>query len=234
MPNEFSDTVGKIVKNYLDRLNLRLKSFPAQDREELVKEIHSHIYESFTSDQTENEVERIFNVLDKLGEPDDVISTRMPDVMVSLGKKKKHPLYILAGIFIALFGLPLGLGGVAVLFGLIICLLSLIFCYYVIAFSLVIAGWVGAVVSVIRIINPYFLEPYIELTPVVSDPTLNGIFTLFICLITAAMGILLFWFGRYIMRGFKYLIGLPFEKIKDIKRKRRMNEIAGRREARDV
>ena len=67
MPNEFSETVDKIVKNYLNRFNLRLKSFPEQDRDELVNEIHSHIYESFTNDPTENEVERIFNVLDKLG-----------------------------------------------------------------------------------------------------------------------------------------------------------------------
>ena len=127
MPNEFSETVDKIVENYLSRFNLRLKSFPEQDRDELVKEIHSHIYESFKNDPTENEVERIFNVLDKLGEPDDVIASRMPDAMVIMGKKKKRPLYILAGVFIALFGLPLGLGGVAVLFGFVITLLALIF-----------------------------------------------------------------------------------------------------------
>ncbi len=234
MPNEFSETVDKIVENYLNRFNLRLKSFPEQDRGELVKEIHSHIYESFKNDPTENEVERIFNVLDKLGEPDDVIASRMPDAMVSMGKKKKRPLYILAGVFIALFGLPLGLGGVAVLFGFVITLLALIFSYYVTAFSLVLAGWLGAIISVIKIINPYFLDSYIEWTPLVSDPTLNGIITLFVSLITAAMGILLFWFGRYIMRGFKFLVSLPFEKVKEIKRKRRLNGISSRQEAHHV
>ncbi|MFC2167157.1 hypothetical protein ACFLQZ_04250 [Acidobacteriota bacterium] len=231
MPNEFSETIDKIVENYLNRFKQRLKSFPEQDRDELVKEIHSHIYESFKNDPTENEVERIFIVLDKLGEPDDVVASRMPDAMMSMGKKKKRPLYILAGVFIALFGLPLGLGGVAVLFGFIITLLALIFSYYLVAFSLVLAGWIGAIVSVIRIINPYFLDSYIEITSVVSDPTLNGIITLSVCLITAAMGILLFWFGRYIMRGFKYLVSLPFEKIKEIKRKRRLNGIGKAQEA---
>ena len=88
MPKEFSETVDKIVENYLTRFKQRLKSFPEKDREELVKEIHSHIYESFTNDPTENEVERVFNVLDKLGEPDDVIALRMPEAMVSLGKEK--------------------------------------------------------------------------------------------------------------------------------------------------
>lgn len=173
MSNEFSETVDKIVENYLSRFNLRLKSFPKQDRDELVKEIHSHIYESFSNDPTENEVERIFNVLDKLGEPDDVI-----------------------------------------------------------AFSLVLAGWLGAIISVIKIINPYFLDSYIEWTPLVSDPTLNGVITLSVSLIIMVMGILLFWFGRYIMRGFKFLVALPFEKIKEIKRKRRLNGISRRKEAR--
>ena len=229
MPNEFSETVNKIVENYLSRFNLRLKSFPEQDRDELVKEIQSHIYESFTNDPTKNEVERIFNVLDKLGEPDDVISSRIPEAMVSMGKKKKRPLYILAGVFIALFGLPLGLGGVAVLFGFIITILALIFSYYVVAFSLTLAGWLGAIISVIKIINPYFLDSYIDWTPIVFDPTQNSIITLSVSLITAAMGILLFWFGRYIMRGLKFLINLPFEKIKEIKRKRRLNGIGRER-----
>ncbi len=234
MPNEFSETVDKIVGNYLNRFKQRLKSFPEQDRDELVKEIHSHIYESFTNDPTENEVERIFNVLDKLGEPADVISSRMPEAMVSLGKEKKRPLYILAGVFIALFALPLGLGGVAVLFGLVVTLLALIFSYYVTAFSLTLAGWIGAIISVIKIINPYFLDSYIDWTPIVSDPTLNGVITLSVSLITAAMGILLFWFGRYIMRGFKFLISMPFEKIKEMRRKRRLNGISKRQEAHHV
>jgi uncharacterized membrane protein len=50
MSHEFSETVDKIVTNYLNRFKKRLKSFPEQDRDELVKEIHSHIYESFEND----------------------------------------------------------------------------------------------------------------------------------------------------------------------------------------
>ena len=33
------------------------------------------------------------------------------------------------------------------------------------------------------------------------------------------------WFGRYIMRGFKFLVALPFVEIKEIKRKRCLNGI---------
>lgn len=222
MANEFSETVTKIVENYMNRLKQRLKGFPERDREELVREIHSHIYESFNSDPTENEVERIFNVLDKLGEPDDVIATRIPEAMVEMGKKKKLPLYILAGIAIALFGLPLGVGGAGVLFGLLACLAVLVLSYYIIAISLVLTGWLGALFSVIRIINPYFLDSYIEWTPLTPDPTINGVIGLVASIFATVLGILLLWFGKHIWRGFTYLVTLPFEKIKESKKKRRL------------
>src|SRR4030066_2089040 len=98
MANGFSGPVVQIVDNYLGRLRKGLRGFPAKDQEELVKEIHSHIYESFRNDPTENEVDRILKVLDKLGEPATVISARMPEAMVTMGKKKKPPLFIPAGL----------------------------------------------------------------------------------------------------------------------------------------
>ncbi len=220
MPNEFSETVEKIVENYMSRLKKRLKGFPEGDRDELVKEIHSHIYESYKNDPTENEVERIFTVLDKLGEPDDVIVARMPEAMVEMGKKKKLPLYILAGIAIALFGVPLGIGGAGVLFSLLATLAALVLSYYIIAISLVLSGWLGALFSMIRIINPYFLDSYIDWTPLTPDPTINGIIGLIASVFAAVLGILLLWFGKHIWRGFTYLVTLPFEMIKESKKKR--------------
>ena len=53
MTNDFGEQVGKIVTNYMERLKNQLKGFPQEDRDELVKEIHSHIYESYKSDPTE-------------------------------------------------------------------------------------------------------------------------------------------------------------------------------------
>ena len=97
MGNNFSDSVGKIVNNYLDRIKPHLKGLEDADQEELVKEVYSHIYESFINDPTENEIDRIFNVLNKLGEPAEVVSSRISTSMVSMGKKKKLPLKSLEG-----------------------------------------------------------------------------------------------------------------------------------------
>lgn len=222
MPNNYSEPVEKIINNYLKRLKKHLKGFPEKDQAELVKEIHSHIYESYVNDPTENEIERIFNVLDKLGEPADVISSRMSTTMVSIGKKKKLPLYILAGILIALFGLPLGIGGISILLSVFLTVCVLILTFYIIAFSLIIAGWIGLVVSIIRFINPYFLDPYVVMTPLFTDPTLNSIIYIVASILTAAIGIGFLWLGKYLLQGMKFLSYMTFEKIREARRKRRL------------
>ncbi|MCK7518238.1 MAG: hypothetical protein MZV64_11220 [Ignavibacteriales bacterium] len=48
-----TDSAGRsaqIVDNYLERLKKGLKGIPAKDQDELVREINSHIYESFRND----------------------------------------------------------------------------------------------------------------------------------------------------------------------------------------
>lgn len=219
MSNGFSGPVAQIVDNYLARLDKGLRGFPSKDREELVKEIHSHIYESFRSDPTENEVERILKVLDKLGEPADVISTRMPSSMVTMGRKKKLPFYILSGFLIAFFGVPLGLGGLGVAVGLTLAILSLILSFYIVAFSLIISGWLGALVAIIRIFSPGFLEPWVQYYPLVSDPSLNAIFYIIGCFVIAGLGFGMLWLGSRMMRGVRFVFRLLIGKIKNYRGK---------------
>ena len=131
MTHEFSAQVRKIVDNYLDRLRVHLKGLPEADREELVREIYSHIFESYAQDSTDDDIQRILNVLDRLGEPAEVVASRLSGTMKRMGKRRNLPLYILAGFFIGIFGLPLGAGGLALMIGLGITLLALIFTYFV-------------------------------------------------------------------------------------------------------
>lgn len=216
MTNGFSGPVAQIVDNYLGRLRKGLKGFPTQDQEELVKEIHSHIYESFRNDPTSDEVERILKVLEKLGEPSVVISTRMPSAMVTLGKKKKLPFYILAGVLIALFGVPLASGGLSLALGIIITVLALIMTFYIGAFSLILAGWLSALVMAIRIFSPGFLDPWVNVYPIVPNTTLNTILYIVGSLLIAAMGLGLLWLGTRMMRGVRFVFRLLLDKIKKI------------------
>jgi len=220
MANGFSGPVAQIVDNYLERLKKGLKGIPANDQDELVREINSHIYESFRDDPTPDEVARILKVLDKLGEPAAVLSARMPEAMVTLGKKRKLPFLILAGLLIAFFGVPLGLGGLSAAVGLIIGVLAVVVSFYIVAFSLILAGWLSAVIMIVRIFSPAFLDPWIDIYPLVPDPTLNTVIYILGALLLAALGFGLLWLGSRLMRGVRFIFRLLIEKIKNWRTKK--------------
>jgi uncharacterized membrane protein len=219
MTNGFSGPAAQIVDNYLERLRKGLKGIPAKDQDELVKEIHSHIYESFRNDPTEDEVARILKVLDKLGEPAEVISARMPEAMVTLGKKRKLPFLILAGALVAFFGVPLGLGGLGATVGLLIGVLAVILSFYIVAFSLILAGWLSAAIMIVRIFSPGFLDPWINVYPVVSDPAFNTAIYIVGALLISAVGFGLLWLGSRLMRGVRFVFRLLIGKIKNWRRR---------------
>ncbi len=214
MANGFSGPVAQIVDNYLERLKKGLKGIPAKDQDELVREINSHIYESFRADATPDEVTRILKVLDKLGEPADVIASRMPEAMVTLGKKRKLPFLILAGLLIAFFGVPLGLSGLGAAVGLIIGLLGLVLAFYVVAFSLILTGWLGAVVLAVRAFKPGFLDPYMDIYPLVADPTLNIVIYIVGALLMAGLGFGMLWLGSRLLRGLRFVFRLLIGKVR--------------------
>lgn len=225
MTNNFSESVKKIVDNYLAKLKNHLKGIKETDQDELIKEINSHIYESFKNDPTENEIDRILNVLNKLGEPVDVISRRMPKAMVEMGKEKKLPTYILAGVLIALFGLPLGISGIAVLFSIIIVFFSLIFTYFVTSIALVVGGLLGIIVSIARIVDPLFLENFLAVNHIniigfhFANPVVEGIIGIFVCMIICTIGVLMLYFSKYIIRGVKFIFNFFTQKFSALRKK---------------
>jgi uncharacterized membrane protein len=220
MANGFSGPVAQIVDNYLERLKKGLRGIPAKDQDELVKEINSHIYESFRSDPTPDEVTRILKVLDKLGEPADVIAARMPEAMVTLGKKRKLPFLILAGLLIAFFGVPLGISGLGAAVGFGIGVVGLVLAFYIIAVSLILTGWLAAVVLIIRLVVPGFLDPWMNIYPLVPDQTLNLVIYILGALLIAALGFGMLWLGKRMMRGIRFVFRFLFEKIKNWRKKK--------------
>ena len=220
MANGFNGPVAQIVDNYLERLKKGLKGIPAKDQEELVKEINSHIYESFRADPTPDEVARILRVLDKLGEPAAVIAARMPEAMVTLGKKKKLPFLILAGLLIAFFGVPIGLSGLSAAVGVILGVLALVLAFYIVAFSLILTGWLSAAIMIVRIFSPGFLDPWIDIYPLVSDPTFNTVIYIVGALLIAALGFGLLWLGSRMMRGVRFVFRFLVQKVKTWRQRR--------------
>ena len=219
MTDDFNEPVRKIVDNYLARLKVHLKALPGPDQEELVREIYSHIYESYRQDRSDDDIERIFNVLDRLGEPSEVVAARVAGDMKRLGKKRKLPLYILAGIVIGLFGLPLGLGGIAVLLGLGITLAALIFCYYLTAVCLLLTGWVTFVTTIIRLFAPNFLIDNIHTMDQFLAPPWSVLANLAAAVFCVLVGLGMFKLGRHILQGSRFLFDLPRDAIRRLRRR---------------
>jgi uncharacterized membrane protein len=224
MTNLFPPLVGKIVTDYLERLDIRLKGIPESDRRDLTEEIRSHIFESFNNEPGEDEIDRIQAVLRRLGEPSDVISSHMPQAMSRVAYKRKAPLYILAGILIALLGLPLGLGAVVFLAGLMVTLAGLLLGYFSIAASLTAGGIFSALAFFLFLVFPHFYHylgtlaghPLIEFRLLNTNPILGGFIGLIASSSVAALGLYMFWASKRIWRGLRFVADLILGKIRHI------------------
>ncbi len=221
MSNEFPQAAEKIANDYLDRLSDQLKGMPISDRHELLNEIRSHIYDSYMSETAGDEIERILTVLRKLGEPADVISSRMPQAVNRLGKGKKAPLYILAGILIALFAVPLGLGAIGVLIGLLAALFGLVIAYYGLGVTLAVTGFFSGIVCFIAAVRPDLIErlnyalglQIVDFGPFSYDTQLGALIGLFASLIFLGLGVLILWSGKFLWRGFRFVTVLITGKV---------------------
>lgn len=241
MSPDYPKAVELIVADYLDKLRKQVNPLPSNDREELLREIESHIFESYRDEPGVDEVDRILRVLRKLGEPVDVMAARVPDTMVAMGKRKNAPYYIILGVVIALFGLPLGLGGLSVVLGLVVTILALVLAYFVMAGSFVLAGLAGAIASVIHLLDPTFFDRaframgapgarFFDVPGIVLHPQLEGIVGLFISLLMIGLGILMIWAGRKIPRGLLLLVSRSWEAVRKWARTAKKNASSNSRE----
>jgi uncharacterized membrane protein len=224
MTNDFPPNVEKIVSDYMARLSSRLRGIPERDRGELLGEIRSHIYESYANDASGDDIERILSTLRRLGDPADVISSRMPEAVKRLGAGKKAPLYIVAGVLIALFGVPLGLGALSLLIGLLVTFFGLLIAFYSAGISLVVGGFLAAVISSITILAPNLISRINEAvgTEVVriglfpNDPELSSYVALILSLVLMGIGLLMLWSGKYLWRGWRFVTMLIVSKMRSI------------------
>jgi uncharacterized membrane protein len=224
MNNHFPPAAEKIVADYLEKLGSHLKGMDEKDRQEILAEIRSHIYESFRSDGEGDEIDRILRALKRLGEPGEVVSSRVGSSVTQLGKKKKSLLYILAGVLIVFFAAPLGMGGLGMVVGLLAGLAALLIGYFATAIIFVISGFVCALVGLVAIVSPdIFLEinrwageAVFQFGPFQNHPQVAGVLTLIFSLMLAALGLLMLWSGKHIWRGLRLVFSLAVGKIRSL------------------
>lgn len=224
MNNHFPPAAEKIVADYLEKMKMYLKGMNENDQKEILAEIRSHIYESYNAENEGDDIDRILRTLKRLGEPAEVAANRMGESVSLLGQKKKSLLYILSGFLIIFFAAPLGMGGLAVIVGLLFALLGLLIAYFATAVSLVVSGFLSALIGLIAIISPdIFLhinrwagEAIFQFGPFQNHPQIAGVITLIIAMMLAALGLFMLWSGKHIWRGFRYMLHLLLGRIRKI------------------
>jgi uncharacterized membrane protein len=228
--NNYSDAVEKIVESYMDRLKVRLRAVSARERDEFLQEIRSHIYESFlqTADNADSDdVTRILAVLGKLGEPSEVVSDRLSETMMSSGTRRKFPLHIVAGVLIALFGIPLGFGGVAVLAGVLIALAGVVLSFYATMAVVFLTGTLLLALGLTRIYEPAVWDRLLAYGVIQMNgpaaalfdqmtPLGQGVLMIVAAGVFVVCGLAMLWLGKYLTRGLRFLFTLVFDWIQKL------------------
>jgi uncharacterized membrane protein len=239
--NNYPDVVAKIANDYLERVKSQLRLVPSRERDEFLMELQSHLYEAYRQTPGEDDVGRILEVLRNLGEPAEVVSDRLPGAMVRSGTRRSLPLYIVGGILIAMFGIPLGFGGVGVLVGLLFALAGIVLAYYAAAGSILLAGAMSMLMGLTRVFLPHLWDnlvtlgyiqmngPPAELLDHLSRSEQGFLMILFAsALIASGLGML--WLGRYLLRGLRFLFSLVFDWMRRLAQKAQGKLRRGNRE----
>jgi uncharacterized membrane protein len=214
--------VAQIANDYSARVKARLQQVPAREREEFLREIESHIYEAYQRESGEDPVCRILSVLRKLGEPQDLVADRLPEAIVRSGTARRQPMHLIAGVLIALFGLPLGFGGVGALIGVLASLLGLLVAYYATAGAMLVAGAMCLSLGALRIYQPAIWDRLVAAGVIHFDdqaldflesfPTpIEGFLFIATAVLLIGAGLGMLWLGRYLVRGMRFLFAMIFD-----------------------
>jgi uncharacterized membrane protein len=215
---EYPEVVAKIANDYLQRVKLQLRLVPAPEQAEFLREIQSHVYEAYVQTPGDDDVARILAVLGKLGEPAEVVADRLPGAMVRSGTKRNLPVYIVGGILIALFGIPLGFGGFGVLLGLLAALAGVMVAYYAVAGSMFLVSAVFLLTGATRILFPELWERLVSLGFIQTGEFFDrlpasdqGLIMILFACVFGACGWGLVRLGKHLLRGLRFLFSLVFD-----------------------
>lgn len=113
----------RIYQEYLDRIQRATKSLSKEDQLEIMMELNSHIYENFSQKRSDNEIEQLLDILQKLGSPEEVLKPLVADKKLTQATRTFNPVHIFKALI-----LNIGNGLSYIIFFLLyLCLFSFIF-----------------------------------------------------------------------------------------------------------
>lgn len=90
---QFTDPhAQRVYKNYIHSIKSVTKPLSPLDRNEVLMEFNSHIYESLQSNTNSSELDTLLNAIDKLGAPDEVLKPLIADKLLDKATKFFNPI----------------------------------------------------------------------------------------------------------------------------------------------
>lgn len=91
----FSDSnAQRVYKNYINSVKNVTKPLTQSDRNEVLMEFNSHIYESLQNNANISELDTLLNAIDKLGAPEEVLRPLIADKLLERATKSFNPIDI--------------------------------------------------------------------------------------------------------------------------------------------
>lgn len=92
---KFKNTISqKIYDNYIQRIKSTIVTLNKSDREEILLEFNSHIYEALQVDPDTKEEEKLVTITDKLGEPKEVLKPLIAEKKLIQATNTFNPIHV--------------------------------------------------------------------------------------------------------------------------------------------
>jgi uncharacterized membrane protein len=90
----------KIYENYLRQIQSAIKKLNKEDKNDILMEMNSHIYESMSKNNENNELKNIINAIDKIGIPNDVLKPLVAEKKLNQATKSFNPIHIFQALIL--------------------------------------------------------------------------------------------------------------------------------------
>ena len=223
--NSYPEAVAKIANDYLERVKSQLRLVPLREQNEFLAEIESHVYEAYQQTPGDDDIARILAVLRNLGEPAEVVYDRLPRTMARSGAKRNVPLYVIGGIFIALFGIPLGFGGLGVMIGILAALAGLVVAFCTTAGSIVLVGALFVLLGLSRMLFSPLFDWLVNIGAIHLTPGMwdfldhlthfeQGLLFVLFGSVWLASGFGMMWLGIRLFRGLRFVSAMLLDRVR--------------------
>lgn len=101
---EFSDKNAlRVYEDYMKRIAHMVKPIPEADKQDVLMEFNSHIYEHLQNKQaSKSELDILLNTLDKLGAPEEILKPLLADKLLDKATKTFNPILLFKALLLNL------------------------------------------------------------------------------------------------------------------------------------